>query len=367
MAFLRTTAICPKSCAFLPFIMSETSDIIHFAIIGAGHIGQRHAHMIHNNPRAQLVAVADVKIREELNLSPEIPLYESLEEMLMHHANIDVVCIATPNGYHSQHAIQALNMGRHVVVEKPMALSTEECDAMMEEADKRNKQIFCVMQNRFSPPSQWIKSLIQNRILGELYQVQVVCYWNRDHRYYKTGHWHGTEDLDGGVLFTQFSHFVDLVYWLLGPLNIQFATASNFNHQTLTEFDDSGQVIFSFGERGKGSLSYSTSLYNQNFESSITLIGEKGTVKLGGQYMNSVDYCDIENYQMPTLPASEPPNDYGGYKGSAANHHFVIEEVINHLLQGKPTITTPAEGKAVVEIIEHIHLAQKLSSQNIDS
>ncbi|MFM6952838.1 MAG: Gfo/Idh/MocA family protein [Bacteroidota bacterium] len=346
--------------------MSETSDIIHFAIIGAGHIGQRHAHMIHNNPRAQLVAVADVKIREELNLSPEIPLYESLEEMLMHHANIDVVCIATPNGYHSQHAIQALSMGRHVVVEKPMALSTEECDAMMEEADKRNKQIFCVMQNRFSPPSQWIKSLIQNRIMGELYQVQVVCYWNRDHRYYKTGHWHGTEDLDGGVLFTQFSHFVDLVYWLLGPLNIQFATASNFNHQTLTEFDDSGQVIFSFGERGKGSLSYSTSLYNQNFESSITLIGEKGTVKLGGQYMNSVDYCDIENYQMPTLPASEPPNDYGGYKGSAANHHFVIEEVINHLLQGKPTITTPAEGKAVVEIIEHIHLAQILSSQNID-
>lgn len=366
MGFLRSTAICPKSCAFLPFIMSETSDIIHFAVVGAGHIGKRHAHMINSNPRAQLVAVADVKIREELNLASEIPLYENLEDMLMHHANIDVVCIATPNGYHSQHAIQALSMGRHVVVEKPMALSTDECDAMMAEAKKRNKQIFCVMQNRFSPPSQWIKSLIQDNILGELYQVQVVCYWNRDHRYYKKGHWHGTADLDGGVLFTQFSHFVDLVFWLLGPLNIEFATASNFNHQSLTEFDDSGQVLFSFGKRGKGSLSYSTSLFNQNYESSITIIGEKGTVKLGGQYMNSVEYCEIQNYEMPVLPASEPPNDYGGYKGSAANHHFVIEEVINHLLHNKPTITSAEEGKSVVDIIETIHQVQKKHKQIID-
>jgi predicted dehydrogenase len=339
--------------------MSETSDIIHFAIVGLGHIGQRHAHMIAGNPRARLIAVTDVKIREELNLSNDIPLYENLEDMLMHHANIDVICIATPNGYHSQHAIQALSMGRHVVVEKPMALSTEECDAMIEEAQKRNKQIFCVMQNRFSPPSQWIKSLIQENILGELYQVQVVCYWNRDHRYYKKGHWHGTADLDGGVLFTQFSHFVDLMYWLLGPIGIDYATASNFNHSQLTEIDDSGQVLFTFGNRGKGTLSYSTSLYNQNFESSITLIGEKGTVKLGGQYMNSVDYCDIKDYQLPQLPESAPPNDYGGYKGSAANHHFVIEEVVEALTHNKATITTPSEGRAVVEIIENIHSFQK--------
>lgn len=335
--------------------MTNTSEKIHFAVVGAGHIGSRHAHMIANNPKAQLVAITDVKTREELNISEDLPLYESVEEMLMHHGNIDVVCIATPNGYHSQHAIQALKMGRHVVVEKPMALSTEDCDAMIEEAQKRNKQIFCVMQNRFSPPSQWIKSLIDNHTLGEIYQVQVVCYWNRDHRYYKKGHWHGTADLDGGVLFTQFSHFIDLVYWLLGPLEINFATASNFNHQSLTDFNDSGQVLFSFHQRGIGTLSYSTALHNQNFESSITLIGEKGTVKLGGQYMNTIDYCDIENYRMPILPQSEPPNDYGGYKGSAANHHFVIEDVINHLLFDKPAITTPEEGKAVVEIIEKIH------------
>lgn len=353
-----------ESYAFLPNLMTDLTEIIRFAVVGAGHIGTRHAHMISRNPNAQLIAVVDVKSRENLNISNQIPLYDNIEEMLMRHADIDVVCIATPNGYHSQHAIQALNMGRHVVVEKPMALSSEECDAMINEASKRNKRIFCVMQNRFSPPSQWIKSIIQNKILGELYQVQVVCYWNRDHRYYQKGHWHGTADLDAGVLFTQFSHFIDLVYWLLGPLQINYANSSNFNHDKLTEFDDSGQVLFSFGAKGRGSLSYSTSLYDQNFESSITIIGEKGTVKLGGQYMNAITHCHIKDYELPKLPPSQPPNDYGDYKGSAANHHFIIEEVVNHLRFGHHCITTADEGKAVVEIIETIHRYTKQSGSN---
>jgi predicted dehydrogenase len=346
---------CGKSSAFLPLIMTESAETIHFAVVGIGHIGTRHAHMISLNPNAKLVAVVDIKSPAELNNPQNIPVYPNIEEMLMHHANIDVVCIATPNGYHAQHAIQALSMGRHVVVEKPMALSTEDCDAMILEAQKRNKKIFCVMQNRFSPPSQWIKNLIAENTLGEIYQAQIVCYWNRDHRYYQKGHWHGTNDLDGGVLFTQFSHFIDLMYWLLGPITINYANASNFNHQQLTEFHDSGQVVFSFGANGKGSLSYSTSLNQQNFESSITLIAEKGTVKLGGQYMNTVDYCEIENYTLPTLPDAQPANDYGNYKGSAANHHFVIQDVINNLVHNAAAITTPQEGRAVVEIIESIH------------
>jgi predicted dehydrogenase len=347
-------------CIFASHNSEMAEETIKFGIIGLGHIGARHAHMIQANPDAELVAIADIKNHEDLSVQEfQVPLYENVEEMLMHHSNIQVVCIATPNGYHSQHAIQALNMGCDVVVEKPMALSTDDCDAMIQEAQKRNKRIFCVMQNRFSPPSQWIKSIISDNVLGEIYQVQVVCYWNRDHRYYKKGHWHGTQDLDGGVLFTQFSHFIDMVYWLLGPLSINYSEFSNFNHQSLTEFDDSGQVLFSFGERGKGSLSFSTSLHNQNFESSITIIAENGTVKLGGQYMNDVVYCDIKNYEMPTLTPSSPPNDYGQYKGSAANHHFVIDEVVRNMRYNSPCITTPEDGRAVVEIIENIHLLKK--------
>ena len=347
-------------CIFASHNSEMAEETIKFGIIGVGHIGARHAHMIQANPGAELVAIADIRNREDLAMQDfQVPLYENVEEMLMRHSNIQVVCIATPNGYHCQHAIQALNMGCDVVVEKPMALSVDDCDAMIQEAQKRNKRIFCVMQNRFSPPSQWIKSIISDNVLGEIFQVQVVCYWNRDHRYYKKGHWHGTEDLDGGVLFTQFSHFIDMVYWLLGPLAINYSEFSNFNHQSLTEFDDSGQVLFSFGERGKGSLSFSTSLYNQNFESSITIIAENGTVKLGGQYMNDVVYCDIKNYEMPTLLPSSPPNDYGQYKGSAANHHFVIDEVVNNINHNSPCITTSQDGRSVVEIIENIHLLKK--------
>lgn len=339
--------------------MENIQSKIQFAVVGAGHIGSRHAFIIQNNMSAELVALVDVRIREELPCSEiDVPVYESIESMMMHHPMIDVVCIATPNGYHSQHAIQALSIGCHVVVEKPMALSVEDCEAMIQEAKKRNKHIFCVMQNRFSPPSQWIKKIITDNILGEIYQAHVICCWNRDERYYKRGQWHGTQDLDGGVLFTQFSHFIDMIYWLLGPIAINFANSSNFNHKHLTEFDDSGQVVFSFGENGKGTLSYSTSVFNQNFESSITLIAEKGTVKLGGQYMNTVEYCDIMDYTFEKLPESAPQNDYGHYKGSASNHHFVIQEVIDFLVHGKAGITTADEGKSVVEIIENIHLSK---------
>ncbi|MSP58286.1 MAG: oxidoreductase [Flavobacteriales bacterium] len=340
--------------------MVETSEPIYFAVIGVGHIGSRHAHMIWQNPQAKLVALVDVRIREELLLGDiDVPLYENIEDMLMHHPKIDVVSIATPNGFHAQHAIQILSSGSNVLVEKPMALSTEDCDAMIDTAEKHSKHIFCVMQNRFSPPSQWLKSILEDNLLGEIYQVQVVCYWNRDHRYYKIGHWHGTADLDGGVLFTQFSHFIDMLYWLLGPIDIDHAVFSNFNHEHLSEFDDSGIALFSFGQRGKGSLNFSTSLANKNFESSLTLIAEKGTVKLGGQYMNTIEYCDIPGYTLPIIPKSAPANHYGPYTGSAANHHFVIQEVIDNLSHNKRCITNAKDGRAVVGIIEKLHLLKK--------
>ena len=165
---------CGKSSAFLPLIMTESAETIHFAVVGVGHIGTRHAHMISLNPNAKLVAVVDIKSPAELNIPQNIPVYQNIEEMLMHHANVDVVSIATPNGFHAQHAIQALSMGRHVVVEKPMALSVDDCNSIIQEAQKRNKRIFCVMQNRFSPPSLCIKSIIDDNILGEIFQVQVV-------------------------------------------------------------------------------------------------------------------------------------------------------------------------------------------------
>jgi predicted dehydrogenase len=185
--------------------------------------------------------------------------------------------------------------------------------------------------------------------------VQVNCYWNRDERYYKIDGWKGTRSLDGGSLFTQFSHFVDIMYWVFGDIrNIQ-AMVKNFTHLDMTEFEDSGLVQFEFVNGGIGCINFSTSLWDTNMESSITVIGKKGSLKVGGQYMNEIEYCHIKDYVMPDLPPTNPPNDYGPFKGSAANHHYVIENVVN-TLQGNDTITANAlEGLKVVDIIERIY------------
>jgi predicted dehydrogenase len=189
--------------------------------------------------------------------------------------------------------------------------------------------------------------------------VQVNCYWNRDDRYYKQGNWKGTADLDGGTLFTQFSHFIDIMYWVFGDITDIQARFDDFTHQHSTAFEDSGMVNFRFVNGGMGTLNYSTAVWDKNMESSITVIGSKGSVKVGGQYMNEVEYCHIDGYVMPTLGPVNPANDYGPYKGSAANHHYIIENVIDTLM-GRTSITTNAlEGLKVVEIIERIYTLKK--------
>ncbi|HMD00631.1 MAG TPA: Gfo/Idh/MocA family oxidoreductase, partial [Ferruginibacter sp.] len=173
------------------------------------------------------------------------------------------------------------------------------------------------------------------------------------------GRWHGSKQLDGGVLFTQFSHFIDIMFWLFGDIENINSRVMNFNHKDLTEFDDSGFVNFQFVNGGMGSINFSTSVWEENLESSITIIAQNGTVKVGGQYMNDVQVCNIKGYVMPELASSAPPNDYGAYKGSAANHHFFFENVVK-VLQGGDSITTNAlEGMKVVEIIERIYREAK--------
>lgn len=343
--------------------MKPVQDPVRFAVIGCGHIGKRHATMIKNNPECELVSLCDTRPSEELNIdSFAVPFYKDIEELLSQSPAFDVLCVATPNGLHELHALKGLQSGHHVVLEKPMALTKAGCERIIFEALHYHKQVFCVMQNRYSPPSQWLKQLLQEKRMGDIYMVQINCYWNRDERYYTGKNWHGTKELDGGTLFTQFSHFVDILYWLFGDLEQITARMQSFNHKGLTEFEDSGLVNFKLVKGGMGVLNYSTSIWKENLESSITIIGEKGTVKVGGQYMNEVEYCNIKDYEMPVLPPSNPPNDYGQYKGSAANHHYIFENVVE-VLKGRGPITTNAlEGMKVVEIIEKIYQAGNYSN-----
>ena len=335
---------------------------IKFGIIGLGHVGKRHAEIIKRNDEAELVALIEIdetKNHELKQYFGEVPIFNSFEEFNSSSTKCDVINIATPNGLHAAQALQAIESGHHVVIEKPMGLSRNVCENVIYTALHHSKHVFCVMQNRYSPPSEWLKKIVSEGTLGNIYMVQVNCYWNRDDRYYKKAGWHGTKDLDGGTLFTQFSHFIDLMYWVFGDIEDVQAKFSDFNHEQLTDFEDSGFVNFRFTNGGMGALNFSTSVWDKNLESSMTVIGKNGTIKVGGQYMDKVEYCHIKDYVMPELKPTNPPNDYGPYKGSAANHHYIIENVVD-VLKGRSKITTNAlEGLKVVDIIERIYALKK--------
>ncbi len=334
---------------------------MRFAVVGCGYIGKRHATIIQEHSECELVALCDILPKQDLGLDVfQQPFFSDIDELLQAELPIDIVCICTPNGLHAEQSLKAIRKGKHVVCEKPMGLTKAECEEVLYEALNYSKQFFCVMQNRYSPPSIWIKNVIEQKLLGDIFLVHADCFWNRDERYYKgrlddTASWRGTKAMDGGTLFTQFSHFIDMIYWLFGDIKNINANFFNFNHQDLTEFEDTGLVQFEFVNGGVGSLNYTTSVWNKNFESSLTVIGEKGTIKIGGQYMNEVVYCNVEGYEMPELPASNPPNNYGHYQGSAANHHFVIQNVVDVLKNRKMVTTNGLEGLKVVEIIERIY------------
>ncbi|MCD7711596.1 MAG: Gfo/Idh/MocA family oxidoreductase [Firmicutes bacterium] len=335
---------------------------IRFAVVGCGHIGKRHAEMITRDPDAELVALCDILSVEELAIeSYPVPFFRDFSRLLTNDLSLDVITICTPNGLHASMAIQAIEAGYHVVIEKPVALTSGDAEKIVFTSLRYNRQVFCVMQNRYSPPSIWLKELIDSGRLGRIHMVQMNCYWNRDDRYYKPGSWHGDTELDGGTLFTQFSHFIDIMYWLFGDICHIQARFADFNHGHSTDFEDSGIVSFDFVNGGVGVLNYSTAVWDKNLESSMLIVAENGSVKVGGQYMNEITYCHVKDYQMPVLPPTNPGNDYGAYKGSAQNHNFVIRNVVR-VLSGstpEPITTNVMEGLKVVDIIQRIYSLKK--------
>lgn len=333
------------------------NETVNFAVVGYGHIGKRHAEMINKNPEAKLVAVIDTKDKQALAVPAGVPFFNSLHDFLQDElaGQTQVINIATPNGFHAQQAILCLEAKKHVVLEKPIALTKNDAEKIIYKALHVHRHVFAVMQNRYSPPSAWLKQMVDSGQLGKIFMVQLNCYWNRDARYYTADSWHGKKDLDGGTLFTQFSHFIDILYWIFGDITNIVSKLNSHNHRDLTEFEDSGFVHFDLINGGSGCINYSTSVWDQNLESSITIIAENGSIKIGGQYMDKVEVCHVKDYVMPELEPTNPGNDYGLYKGSAANHHFVIENVVDVIKNNAPITTNALEGLKVVEIIQRIY------------
>lgn len=331
---------------------------LKFAIIGCGRIAQRHAEHISNN--GKLIAVCDIvkDKADALALQYDAVPYTDISDLIKNEKEIDVVSICSPNGLHATHAIQSLRAGFHVLCEKPMAITVHDCGEMIKEAEKANKRLFAIKQNRFNPPIVAVKDAIDKGILGKIYSVQLSCFWNRNPDYYKNS-WKGTKELDGGTLFTQFSHFIDLLYWMIGDIKRAFALTSNFAHKNIIEFEDTGAVAIEFYTGAIGTINYTVNSYNKNMEGSLTIFAEKGTVKIGGQYLNELEYQNIEGFQFKDIPSGNKANNYGTYSGSMSNHDKIYENLIDVLLNGSSISTNSFEALKTVEIIDKIYQSAK--------
>jgi predicted dehydrogenase len=239
-----------------------------------------------------------------------------------------------------------------------MGLSVKECGEMIQAAERANKRLFAIEQNRYNPPVAAVKDIIDAGKLGKVTSVQLSCFWNRNTDYYANS-WKGTKDLDGGTLFTQFSHFVDLLYWLIGDVEEVATYMGNFAHEGVIEFEDTGVVILKFTNGAIGTVNYTVNSFDKNMEGSLTIFGEKGTVKIGGQYLNELEYQQIQDYRIENLPEGNKANNYGNYTGSMSNHDKVYDNLIDVLTNNAPITTSSYEGMKTVEIIEKIYRAAK--------
>ncbi len=329
---------------------------IRFAIVGCGRIAQRHAE--HISKRGQLVAVCDIvqNKAEELAAKYGAKFYNNYVNMLTNEKGIDVIAVCSPNGLHAAHSIEGLKAGYHVLCEKPMGLSVKECGEMIQAAERVNKRLFAIKQNRYNPPVTAVKEMIDAGKLGKVFSIQLSCFWNRNTDYYANS-WKGTKELDGGTLFTQFSHFIDLLYWLIGDLEKVEAYMGNYAHEGIIEFEDTGVVILKFANGAIGTVNYTVNSYEKNMEGSLTIFGEKGTVKIGGQYLNELEYQQIKDFNIENLPEGNKANNYGNYVGSMSNHDKVYDNLIQVLTNNAQITTSSFEGMKTVEIIEKIYKA----------
>ena len=303
---------------------------ISFVIIGVGNIGLKYVNLLNKLDKAELVAVVDIDFNKRKTLNKLIPFFISIEDFLAAKIPADIICICTPNGLHPEHSIACLNAGYHTVCEKPIALHAVDVFKMMSAEKASGKKVFAVMQNRYSPVAIWLKRLMTQQLLGDLMFLQINCFWNRNQQYYDDSVWRATRELGGGPLYSQFSHFIDLMLWLCGePENIK-SDLFTLNKSIKTEFHDSGIINFDLPNGGKGVFNFTNATYQTNVESSLTIIGSKGNVKVGGQYMEKLDFVNLEDkFDIPVFDQITQANNYNYYQGSADKHDVFLAKVID--------------------------------------
>ena len=296
---------------------------IRIALVGCGRISGNHFEAIRTVPGLGLVGVCDIveERAREAGERQEVPWFTSYPAMLEGVA-CDVVTLCTPSGLHPEHGIAAAKAGKHVVCEKPMAITLQAADALVHACDQAGVRLFVVKQNRLNPAIQLLKRALDKGRFGRLYLANTTVRWTRPQEYYDAEPWRGTWEFDGGAIMNQASHYVDLMQWLVGP--VESVMAKTATQARRIEAEDSGAAVMRFRSGALGVLEVSVLTYPRNLEGSITLLGEKGSVKIGGTAVNRVEHWSFSEYddddKLVDASNTNPPTVYGfGHEGYYRN------------------------------------------------
>lgn len=334
----------------------EDTRKLRFALVGCGRIGSRHAEQIAKNPRAELTVACDIELEKARAVAARFGGSATKRFEDVFGTDVDIVSICTPSGLHAEMSIAAMDGGKHVLCEKPMTMCVTDAEAVVETERRSGKRFLLVKQNRYNPPIQFLKDLAWHQRLGEITLINCNVIWNRRKSYYDESLWRGTMRLDGGALMTQCSHFLDLMIWIGGAVESVSAIMANLTHPYV-ETEDAGFVTLRFRSGALGSLQYTTNAFEKNIEGSMTILGTRGSVKVGGEYLNTLEFCNVMDMEPPALEPGNPANDYGSYKGSMSNHDKVIENAVQVLLDAKEIAVNSEQGLESIEALQAAYIA----------
>lgn len=289
-------------------------DEFRVALVGCGRIARNHFDAIRETEGVRLVAVCDsVESRaREAGAAQNVPWFTSIDEMLSTVPS-DIVTVATPSGLHPEHGIKAARARRHVISEKPMAISLAAADALVKACDDSGVQLFVVKQNRLNPSVQFVRRALEKGRFGRLFMANCTVRWSRPQEYYDQAPWRGTWEFDGGAFMNQASHYVDLMQWMMGPVESVIAKTATLARRI--EAEDSGAAVIKFRSGAIGVIEVTMLTFPRNLEGSFTIIGEKGTVRIGGTAVNKIEHWQFADYddddRMVEAANTVPTSVYG--------------------------------------------------------
>lgn len=338
---------------------------IKLGLIGCGRISTQHFASMEAIPEIELRAVCDIKEgrAREIAQRYKIDWYKDYRELLKRD-DLDVVSICTPNGFHVPMGIEAAKKGKDVLMEKPLGINLKEVDKLLNYFKKAKRKLFAVLQVRFNPPIQAVKKVIDENKLGRINNAALLIRWQRPQKYFDQDEWRGTKRLDGGTLLNQGIHYIDILQWFFGPVESVFAKKDTVAHKI--EIEDIVTALLKFKKGIYTTLEFTICTYLRNLECSISILGSKGTIKIGGLASNEIETWEVKNLPKPYLPQGISPNMYanGLYQGSCPNHLFVYKNIVRYYQGNKSAfITDGNEARKSLEIVEAIYCSAKTNEE----